>query len=181
MGIHLTAIKQINGKYLPQQDRLLIRINTDTNEEFRLFFTRRVSEKMVNTFQEFILAKAEAADSRMAASEIQEFKREAIIKSNPFKGNFESGVILPLGEHPKLVYDLKVISSNKNKKDNITLHFVMHDKTQLRLVFGDYLMRVMIELLNKLQQKASWAISINLTHTQKNEIVNQVRNKAKLH
>ena len=179
----MTAIKQINGKYLPQQDRLLIRINTDTSEEFRLFFTRRVAEKMVNIFQEFILAKAESTDSRMAANEIQEFKRDAIIKSNPFKGNFESGAIFPLGENPKLVCDLKVVSLNKdkNKKNNITLHFVMHDKTQLRLAFGDYLMRVMIELLNKLQQKASWAININLTHTQKNEIVRRVRNKSKLH
>ena len=37
------SIKQFNGSYMPNEDRLMFRFNTVEDDEYRFWFTRRVT------------------------------------------------------------------------------------------------------------------------------------------
>jgi hypothetical protein len=174
----VSEIKQINGKYLPQQDRLLIRIKTRNEEEYRLFFTRRVTQTVVKAFQEFNLIKVKNSDPRLNTKEIEDFRRDAVQQSITSGGSYASGTHLPLGESPKLICNVKC---NSSKKNGLLLYFEMLDKTHLKLVFGMYLINVFLEVLDRLQRKANWGIEIVISSSRRSELVRQASDKSKLH
>ena len=60
------GIKQLNGGYVPAEDRILLRVSTDANEEFRFWLTRHIVKNIIGgcqTLAQQMLAKLTQTDA----------------------------------------------------------------------------------------------------------------------
>lgn len=74
------GIKQFNGTYFPQEDRLIFRFNTADDSEYRLWFTRRVTLFILAAANHLIQSQLEKQHTPDVAKAISEFERESLKK-----------------------------------------------------------------------------------------------------
>lgn len=134
MGNH---IRQFNVTYVAAEDRILLRLNTSTQEEFRIWLTRRIVRKLARELggAERRLLGLENPDSGFlapGARAIQEFRREASTANVDFGERFEDGTAgFPFGSAPILAMDCDIrlqekfaaiaLVLNNNRNLNFTL------------------------------------------------------------
>jgi hypothetical protein len=109
-------IHQLSVTYLAEQDRILLRINTSTAEEMRLWLTRRLMLGLWPLLSKLLtrhLLKLEAAGSSLDTADeglkkmLTEFRKEEFLRQADFETPYqEHGSQLPLGEEPLLVTDV---------------------------------------------------------------------------
>lgn len=107
-------IHQLNVSHVERQDRLLLRLNTQTAEEFRFWLTRRMTLRLLPALEQS-LGRLESTQSQVMAPDpasqqiLTELKRDAFVKQADFKTPFvEQASQLPLGDEPMLVTDVQL-------------------------------------------------------------------------
>jgi hypothetical protein len=115
-------IHQLSVNYLQEQDRILVRINSSTGEELRLWFTRRLTLNLWPMLSKIVTEQTvtqEAAKSPglapvMSADEktrkmVADFKKEENLQNADFKTPYkDQPAALPLGPEPLLVTEMNV-------------------------------------------------------------------------
>ncbi len=114
-------IHQLSVNYLQEQDRILARINTTGSEEFRLWFTRRLSQGLWPMLQravaQQVAQQALAHTPGMAAASadpqtqqmLADFKRQESLQKADFRTPYqEQAAALPLGPEPLLVTEVNI-------------------------------------------------------------------------
>jgi hypothetical protein len=109
-------IHQLSINYLPEQDRILARINTAASEEVRLWLTRRLMLGLWPLLSRLLtqhLLKLEAAGSSLEAADeglkkmLTDFRKEQFLQEADFETPYdENQAALPLGADPVLVTDV---------------------------------------------------------------------------
>jgi hypothetical protein len=109
-------IHQMSVTYLPEQDRILMRVNTTEGEEMRLWLTRRLMVGLWPLLSKMLtehLLKLEAAGASLESADealkkmLAEFRKEEFLQHADFETPFQEGQQrLPLGEEPLLVTDV---------------------------------------------------------------------------
>lgn len=109
-------IHQLSVTYLPEQDRILARINTTAAEEMRLWLTRRLMvglwPLLSKVMTEHLLRLEAAGTSLDTASEelrtmLADFRKQEFLRSADFDTPYQDNQPkLPLGEEPLLVTDV---------------------------------------------------------------------------
>ena len=110
-------IHQMSVTYLPEQDRILMRINTTDGDEMRIWLTRRLMVGLWPLLSRMLtdhLLKLDAAGASMQAADdelkkmLADFRKEEFLRQadfeTPYKETQERR--LPLGEEPLLVTDV---------------------------------------------------------------------------
>ena len=102
--------------YLPEQDRILMRINTREAEEMRMWLTRRLMvglwPLLTRLLTEHLLKLEDAGTSLTSADEalkkmLTDFRKEEFLSKADFDTPYQEGAArLPLGEEPLLVTDV---------------------------------------------------------------------------
>lgn len=107
-------IHQLNVSHNERQDRLLLRLNTQTAEEFRFWLTRRMALRLVPALEQTI-GRLESTQARVMAPDpssqqiLTELKRDAFMQQADFKTPYvEQAHKLPLGDEPMLVTDVQL-------------------------------------------------------------------------
>ena len=111
-------IHQMSVTYLPEQDRILMRINTTAGEETRMWLTRRLLVGLWPVLSRLLtnhLLKLEGAGASLAGADPQlrqmlaDFRKEEFLQHADFDTPYKEGEArLPLGEEPLLVTDVDV-------------------------------------------------------------------------
>lgn len=109
-------IHQLSVTYLPEQDRILARVNTTAGEEMRLWLTRRLMVGLWPLLSKAMterLLRLETAGSSLDAADDQlkqmlaDFRKEQFLQHADFATPYrENEPNLPLGEEPLLVTDV---------------------------------------------------------------------------
>jgi hypothetical protein len=109
-------IHQMSVTYLPEQDRILMRINTTEGEEMRMWLTRRLMVGLWPLLSKLLtehLLKLESAGASLAGANpelkkmLAEFRKEEFLQHADFDTPYQEGQgRLPLGEEPLLVTDV---------------------------------------------------------------------------
>ena len=109
-------IHQMSVTYLPEQDRILMRINTTDSEEMRLWLTRRLMVGLWPLLSRMLtdhLLKLESAGASLETADeelkkmLAEFRKEEFLRHADFDTPYNEGQAkLPLGEEPLLVTDV---------------------------------------------------------------------------
>jgi hypothetical protein len=109
-------IHQMSVTYLPEQDRILMRINTTAGEEMRLWLTRRLMVGLWPLLSKMLtehLLKLESAGAAVTGANpelkkmLAEFRKEEFLQHADFDTPYkEEQHQLPLGEEPLLVTDV---------------------------------------------------------------------------
>lgn len=146
-----------------RQDRLLLRLNTQDQQEFRFWLTRRMTFLMLPAIEQSAV-RLEAAQPGVAATDVHsqqlltELKRDAFLKEADFATPFESRARhWPLGPEPMLITDIHLTVKPKG-----ALEISFEDKSdpghirscqlhlQVSLVHG------MLHLIQQAKEKAQW-------------------------
>ena len=167
------SIKQLNASYLLNEDRILLRLNTADNSEYRLWMTRRVTLFILVASQHLLAKKLEQEHSPEAAKALNAFEQEAILEASKMANagaqEYVPGNHFPLGFYPLLVMEAACSWAQKSDSEKIphaelpsgivpglSLDLLLAGGGKLNLQLVDSMMRAMCLLLDQLRQQAGW-------------------------
>lgn len=112
-------VRQLSISYLPEQDRILVRVNTSDNRELQYWFTRRLTLGLLPLLDRFVTEHAALAGgpatTHMAAADMTakkamaDFARAETMRSADFSTPYktpETGQ--PLFDSPLLITDISI-------------------------------------------------------------------------
>lgn len=159
-------IHQLNVSYVNEQDRFLLRINSLGGEEFRAWFTRRLTLNLLPLLKR---TASEQLQTQIAPPDVhaplpvqrdqllESFQKEAAIYSGDFQTPFkEDAAVLPLGADPLLVTELKITPLADGKLQVELLEKLQGQLRDLRLVMDPALTQGLLRLLTQGLKASSW-------------------------
>ena len=158
----LSRLHQIQIRYAPQEDRILLRIKTADRLEFRFWLTRRYVKllwpmmlKMLSNDQRVRLQAD--AESRRA---VLAFQHEKAVSQSDFSTAFkEDAETLPLGESPVLLAKIQL----KQQKSGGNV-LCMHPRSGkgVELAMDETLLHSFSKLLAEAVSTSGWDIALKL-------------------
>lgn len=158
----MPRLHQIQIRFVPQEDRILLRIKTTDRSEFRFWLTRRYVKLLWP-----IVCKMLEADQRIqlqpnaeAKSAILSFQHEKAIKESDFSTRYNEDVDnLPLGESPVVL--AKIQLKKVARGDNL---LCMHPESGkgIELAMNETLLHSFSKLLTDAVRVSEWDIEIRL-------------------
>lgn len=171
------TIKQLNATYLVNEDRILLRLNTPEEAEYRLWITRRVSLFILAASTHLLTKYLEQTHTAETAKAIDAFEKEALVEAskiaNAAPNEYQSGIQFPLGSVPILVMDVScsLLQNNVSEGSNldanssgnhdvISIDFVLPGGANLNLKLASTMVRAINLLLDQLRQQAGWGEAV---------------------
>ena len=173
MNIHQVCVTYIN-----EHDRFLVRINTQGEEEVRLWFTRRLTLGLLplleKASQEQLTRQAKPikpTDPLEAQRQhlLDNFEQEAAAYNGDYKTPYrEETATLPLGTEPLLVTEIKMTPLADGDLQIDILEKLGEKTRHLHLALDAQLTRGLVSLLNKGMSSARWletdiAVAVNVS------------------
>lgn len=161
-------IHQVQATYQVEQDRILVRLNTHTAAEFRLWLTRRMVKKLfpniIQASEELIAPQAQPTDSsdldQQAASAIK--KKEALQQADFTTPYSADAQILPIGSEPLLATTVYITpdatGSLRLRFEEKTPDTVMPRNFEVTL--GPALLIAFLHLMESVLKHTDWGISL---------------------
>ncbi len=164
-------IHQLNVGYLADQDRLLVRVNTNTGPEFRLWFTRRLTLGLLPVLRKVSADQVqrslapESQASGMAAKDpivrelLGEFKKEQVLQQADFSTPYKSPDPASPVEAPLLVTDVQMTPLANGQ---VEVKFAAKSKAdsksrELKMALDHKLMQGLLHLLEKSFAESQWS------------------------
>lgn len=161
-------IHQMSVNYAERQDRLMLRVNTQDGQEFRLWLTRRLTGRLLPHLQASVMQLETRNPQVMlvdpaAQQMLTELQRETFLEKADFKTPFKTPLgdalpQLPLGEEPILVTDVQL-----NMHASGTLNVVFQDLSgdgasgrSCQLGLQSSLLHGLLHLMGQAVQQANW-------------------------
>ena len=152
--------------YAERQDRLMLRVNTQAGQEFRLWLTRRLTGRLLPHLQGCVM-QLETRNPQVMVTDpaaqhmLTELQRETFLEKADFSTPFTSQAPqLPLGEEPILVTDVQL-----NILANGTLNLVFQDQSgdgatarSCQLGLQASLLHGLLHLIGQALAQANWRI-----------------------
>jgi hypothetical protein len=171
------TIKQFNGTYFLNEDRILFRFNTHNQEEYRFWLTRRTTLFILAASSHLLGKKLEQTHSPDAAKALGEFEKEVILESakteNSTSKAYESGLNFPLGFDPILVMEVSCALTKNGEKlahmsdekeggidEDLSLDFMLPGGANINMRLAGNTLQTMCVLLDQLRLQAGWGESI---------------------
>lgn len=171
------SIKQFNASYLVNEDRILFRLSTHDDAEYRLWFTRRVTLFILAATSHLLTQQLEKTHSSGVAKAISEFDKQSMKERSADHmmnaKTFVSGTHFPIGADALLVMDVScslaknsdklayIQTANKDEIDDaLSIDFVLPGGANLNLKLSENLLQGMCLLLDQLRQNAGWGAAV---------------------
>jgi len=143
-----TQLHQMNISYIPKEDRLLLKISTKNNDEYRLWLTRRYCSMLIKLFNQEI--DKYGGEPTVAASDEAKkmYKDGALEKAYEAENNS-----FPLGENGVLAFR---INKGDARNGNISLELSPEDGRGITLNLNKTLIYMFNNILMQGVQQAGW-------------------------
>lgn len=150
---------QISLQYLPEEDRLLLLLNTSTKEQFRLLLTRRFTKLLWP-----LLNRVMVNDEKVAATDPQTkrvaaaFQHEKMMEGADYQEKFiQDNLTYPWGQEPILLMKI-VLKPMANGKSGLGIY----DKAGVGLEFtpDNKALHYIYSTLAKIVEKADWDLRL---------------------
>jgi hypothetical protein len=148
-------VKQMQMLYSPEEDRILFRVNSMDNSEFRFWLTRRFTSMLTRVLAQHVeldldVSTQESPEARQA---VKQFKHEQAVQNADFAQPFEDQQVnYPLGQDSILAYRLT------GKRNGLDLQLGIHPKTGqgITVLVNHALNASITELLSRCIRQAQW-------------------------
>jgi hypothetical protein len=150
------TIKQFNGEWVCQQDRVLFRFNTSEDQEFSFWLTRYVLKGLLEGAQQLSVQALAQVHPPQVAQVMQSFQQESVTQQLNFQETFQVAKEKPMGDVPLLVTGLMLNQTG----DVVTLKFDLESGKSVQVQMNPSVLHVMLALLNKLQGIAQWGVGL---------------------
>ena len=164
-------IHQLQMRYSPKEDRIILHVVNRKSEEFRLFLTRR----LVNDFWKILVSLMQRQSEPMLndmqrVPEIpevkkikQEIQHQQIIERGNYTTPFNKGKEYPLGKTPILTTK---ISINTNADNMALIVFSSANGKNINLKLNQELVHNLYELIAKILPSTNWGLVLEgMTNT----------------
>lgn len=159
-------IHQISVNYVAEQDRCLVRINSQGGEELRLWFTRRLvlglmphltrtagEQMQQHTGPAALAAPVELQRQQLLVS----FQKEADAYQGDYQTPFKAEAsALPLGTEPALITEVKLSLLPSGKVDLQLIENTAAQTRNIQLGMTPQLMQGLLHLLAETMKKSDW-------------------------
>ena len=155
-------LHQLKLDFIPEQDRLLLRVSTDNQLEVRLWLTRRALRLLWPLLVQMVRASPEVAlQSNPAARDaLVGMQHEQALRQANFSKSFEEVPReLPLGAEPILVARMQ---TNKDDSGNQVLGLLPQEGQGIHLTLDNTLLHSFCKLVQNAAAKADWDIVLEL-------------------
>lgn len=157
-------IHQIQMRYDESQDRILMRLSTTDNCEYRFWLTRRFVKRLWKLLVKMLDASALQDElSRDARRAMLEMQQEDAVRKSDFSKGFEEGSRhLPLGEAPVLIAKAK----SKRRDDEVQL-LSLHPQQGygVDLALDAHFLHVLYKMLREAVAASDWDVKLALGET----------------
>jgi hypothetical protein len=154
----MPQLNQVQMRYVPAEDRILLRINTTDRCEYRFWITRRFARLLWPVLSRLTQADPQvmvAADPA-ARQAILAFQQEQAVQQANFGAAFRDSVDqLPLGETPVLLGRLQVRPATENRH---VISLQPMEGQGIELSMGRDLLHALMKLLAETAAKAEWSL-----------------------
>jgi hypothetical protein len=150
------SIKQFNGEWVCQQDRVLFRFNTSEDQEFSFWLTRYVLKGLLEGAQQLSVQVLAQVHSPQVAQVMQTFQQDSVTQQLNFQETFQAAKEKPMGEKPLLVTGLMLNQTG----EEVTLKFDLESGKSVEVKMNPSVLHVMLALLDKLQGLAQWGVGL---------------------
>lgn len=151
-------IAQVNVTYQREEDRLLLKIRSTENEEFRLWLTRRFTQLLLRAIEKLLAGDPEPRQSAALERATREFEHDRITaaadRDTPYDESAES---FPLGRDGVLGYGITVKPGNPP-----TLVLFPREGTGVSLPAQKQLLHNLHHLLQQSSGAAEWKLETAL-------------------
>jgi hypothetical protein len=161
-------IHQLQLVYQPEQDRILVRFNVASGEEFRLTLTRRMV-KMLSPHIIQTVKQTENSSSMTSSHDganalaLERFKKQESLHLNDFHTPFRQQFLsLPIGEEPLLATTVHLTNHA-----NGSLQFGFEEKVvgrkelrNIQVTLNEELLQGFLHLLETALTQADWGFSL---------------------
>lgn len=155
-------LHQIKLDFVPEQDRLLLRVSTDNRLELRLWLTRRALRLLWPLLMQMVRASPEVAlqSNPQARDALVGMQRERALSRANFAEAFEEAPReMPLGAEPILVAR---IQANRDSSGNQVLGLLPQHGPGIHLTMDNVLLHSMCKLVQDVVAKSDWNIALEL-------------------
>lgn len=162
----MSSISQMQMAYAPEQDRILFRLSTNTQQEFRFWLTRRFAMMFLKVLRTHRQADPDVSTLQSPADKavVQDFKKEKAIEEANFEKKFENDAReFPIGEEAQLAFKL----SYRIKDDGgLALTIQPKEGQGINVNLNQSLNVTLTELLLSSARKAQWRLDEWLSEQQ---------------
>lgn len=161
----MSAPTQLQIRYLAEEDRILMRMNTAAEEEFRFWLTRRFCLRLWPVLQEALFSTPAVTQqmSPSARHAIVAFEHEAAQSKAEFNTRFRESKHFPFGETPLLI-----VHASFNRQQNGTYGLALRNtaKEGINITLTNDLLHLMCKLLEDASAESDWEMPalIQTTH-----------------
>jgi hypothetical protein len=155
-------LHQLTLDFIPEQDRLLLRVSTDSQLEMRLWLTRRALRLLWPLLVKMVRASPEAVlqSSLEARDAIVGMQHEQALSQANFARPFEElAREMPLGTEPILVTRLQ---TGRDENGNHILSLQPQQGQGVNLTLDNTLLHSVCKLLQNAVAKSDWDIVLEL-------------------
>jgi hypothetical protein len=152
---------QVNIGYDPGQDRLLLRISTTEDSEYRLWLTRRMVQGLWRGLMQLVssgdLIKRQAAPEAKQA--VMEFQREQAMQKTNYGGEYQEPkqVANPGGE-PILVFGVRMRPVGDGTHD---LHLLPKEGAGVNLRLTETMLHALVKLVQDGVKATDWDLKLD--------------------
>ena len=157
----MSGINQIQMSFLPLEDRLLFRLNTQDSSSFQFWLTRRYVKLLWPVLMSMLIKDEQIAvqQSDAAKKQVLSFQHEQATQKMDYTQNFkEEPGTQPLGNEPILLSKISI----KNRPDGAQLLSIQPEEGQgIDLALDQTLLHSITKLLQDTVAKTDWDIDFN--------------------
>jgi len=161
----MSRISQIQLRYLPVEDRILLRMNTTAKAELRFWITRRFASLLVRELEKLLQLSTEAASpqEREKQKAVMSFQHQEAVQNADMSQQFQQEAKhFPMGQRPVL---LSRIVSNRTEQDIAVLSLLPPQGKGIDLTLQPQLLHSVCKLLNDALKASDWGLMLDLPDT----------------
>lgn len=152
--------EQLNGTYYPEEDRMMLKIRTKDDAEYRFWLTRHITKKILAVIEKISIKNIEVATKNKALSKnvvetMDEMRQKNIESQTDLSQKYKSTANLPLGADPVLIKSATFTIFQNSK---VTMKCILKLKDPIDFEFNMATLAKVRVLLNRLCEKADWNI-----------------------
>lgn len=155
----MSQLDQIQITFVALEDRLLLRITTQTAQEFRFALTRRFVKGLLPLLQQGLSAqpRIQTQPDPVAKQELLRFEHEQAVQSTDFKTPFKGTErALPLGPQPVLLSRCQV---RPRSDGGVDLMIGPEQGNGIDLALNPPLLHSIVALFETALQNADWGLA----------------------